>query len=220
MNSPFYSQPQAHWAAEQQAICDLLTVREAVSNETADAEASDGHHMGIEEVTDGITHFYYNGHDSRFPLCRAICQWPLEWRLNKNQWAMGTLYALAESLKSNHGCCRTFSTQHLRWHPVLCAQLSMEKLGLQPTCEGQYWPMTSASLSAWALEVKVHKQWEFLKTLTHTLKKEKKETQHMFCTAKQHHLGKRLHHFLTAWRTTAKFWPRRRELPKLFNRKC
>lgn len=74
VNSPFYSQPQARWAAEHQAICDLLTVREAVSNENADVEDSDGHHMGIKEVTDGITHFYYNGHDSRFPPCRAICQ--------------------------------------------------------------------------------------------------------------------------------------------------
>lgn len=51
----------------QQAVCDLLTVRGAVSNEIADAEASDGHHMWIEEVPDGIAHFYYNDHGSRFP---------------------------------------------------------------------------------------------------------------------------------------------------------
>lgn len=58
----------------QQAICDLLTVRGAVSNEIADADVSDGHHMRIEEVPDGIAHFYYNGPDSRFPQSRAVCQ--------------------------------------------------------------------------------------------------------------------------------------------------
>lgn len=58
----------------QQAVCDLLTVRGAVSNEIADAEASDGHHMWIEEVPDGIAHFYCSDHESRFLQCRAICQ--------------------------------------------------------------------------------------------------------------------------------------------------
>lgn len=69
----WWTAPFTH-TGTQQAVCDLLTVRGAVSNEIADAEASDGHHMWIEEVPDGIAHFYYNGHDSRFPQCRTICQ--------------------------------------------------------------------------------------------------------------------------------------------------
>lgn len=74
----------------QQAICDLLTVRGALPNEIADAEASDGHHMWIEEVPDGIAHFYCNGHDSRFPHCRAICQRAWKSRVNRYQWATVT----------------------------------------------------------------------------------------------------------------------------------